>query len=103
MRFIDTCTFIEVNRNKYGDRTLESLESVPCLFREILSIDSRGHGEEGDADALIWVYDELSKGQVVLKNGVYYEVDRVVEGKPRLRSNDVQFYKGELRIMNIVS
>ena len=99
---IEDCRIITPRRNEYGDYVLDSYVNEKCRFRYI-SVIRRGSNQElNDSDALIHLSKDsvASEDKIVYFEGVYFQIERLYKPK-RLGESEVQFIKGDLKILDI--
>jgi hypothetical protein len=92
-----TCEIVETTYNKYGEQILSTTAEISCKFREITNLTKSANREDIAADAMLWVEPDasLEKGTIILIDGDYYRVERLV--KARRNNGEVQFIKCDLQ------
>ena len=87
---------VTYTRNAYGDFVTSTTTAIKCRIREINRIQI-GVNEEINSDAMGWFEPDsgIERNSIVLFDGVYYQVERVV--KARTFSTPVQFIKTEMK------
>lgn len=101
----DTCTIAQVSTDGYGDRTIDTLTEVDCLFNH-----SNGYGHangvdypESDANVYLDIYNEVVmsegynlKGKYIMCNALggseddsWYRIVEVQIGQRKLLTNEV--------------
>lgn len=102
--FADTCSIATVTRDEWSDYSVASSTSVSCHFRRITNIRTVSHGEERDADAMVWfpAATSVDIGSIVLFDGLSYQVERLTKAH-RLGESTVQFIKCDLKITDSIS
>lgn len=97
-KLVQSCTKITVTHNKYGDIEYGTTEDRSCLYRDIsLSTRSPNRGEI-DVDGIFWfdATDDWALGDVLLFEGEYYRVERLIKARRRVVDNSLKFIKCEV-------
>ncbi len=86
-------------RNKFGDYVQGSQTTVSCWFRQIDVLQRGTHGQDQDADAMVWfpAGTAVADGQLVTCEGNLYQIERINEARTPFRSG-VQFIKCDLKV-----
>lgn len=100
--FNRTCQKVTVSRNEWGDRIEGVTTTLSCHFRQIDTQSRVTHGEENDADAMVWfpTGTAIADGDSLIFDGVHYQVERIVKAV-RLGEDTIQFIKCDLKIIDL--
>lgn len=101
----DTCQLAEMTTDGYGDRSIQSLTTIKCLFLQQTGRSHSNNVEIANADAHVYldINDPLIKGRGYRLEGLYlminpfgaedveswYKITRVVVGQRKLLANNV--------------
>lgn len=88
-----TAYIINTAKNKYGDQKETTRTEVLVRFRYLTEIDRASQSESVMSDAMIWFASDanVSEGTIVLVDGTYWRIDRLI--KARKMDSEVQFLK----------
>lgn len=97
-----TCHKVAVTRDEWGDRIEGVTTSLACHFRQIDKLERVTHGEQNDADAMVWfsASTSVADGDTILFDGIHYQIEKITEAV-RLGEDTVQFLKCELKIIDL--
>lgn len=98
-KLVQTAYLITATRNKYGDIEFGAQTELACLYRDISLLDINVvNREEVDVDGIFWFKADsgVEQGSVILFEGVYYRVERIVKARRRVADNSLQFIKCEV-------
>lgn len=100
--FNRTCQKVTVTRNEWDDRIMGATSTLACHFRQIDVQNRMTHGEENDADAMVWFAagTDIANGDTIIFDSVYYQIERIVKAV-RLGEDIVQFIKCDLKIIDL--
>lgn len=96
------CQKVEVTRNEWDDRIMGPTATLQCHFRQIDFQTRINHGEQNDADAMVWFAagTNISLGDTIIFDSVYYQVEKITKAV-RLGEDTVQFIKCDLQIIDL--
>lgn len=99
-KMVETCSKVQTTYNGYGDLVYGVVEAnLPCLFRPIEAIQiANSNREEVTIDGMFWLRptDGWDRGDIILYNGEYFRIDKLIEARRRLVDNSLQFLKAEV-------
>lgn len=93
-----TCRKVTITRNKFGDLEYGTSQSMPCLFRDITTLQtSQGNREQVTVDGIFWFEPDsgVERGDIILFDSEYFRMDKVTEARSRVTDNRVHFIKCE--------
>jgi hypothetical protein len=101
----DTCRIAQISEDGYGDRDVELLTTVDCLFLQGTGDSHSNNAEIATADAHVYldIYNEVIRGKAYRLEGMYlvinpfgadgneswYKITRVKVGQKKLTDNEV--------------
>lgn len=93
---------VTVTRDEWSDYVEDDTVDVKCHFRQIDRMQRVVHGEESDADAMIWMpYDtDVENGSIVRFDSVDYQIDRIYQAR-RLGESQIHFIKCDLKVTQV--
>jgi hypothetical protein len=97
-KLVDTFTKFTVTRDTYGDKALGATTNIPCLYRDISTLDNANNSEQEVIDGIAWFRGDsgIVKGDVGMIGGEYFSVEKVNKAQRRLLTNATVFLKCEL-------
>jgi len=100
--FNRTCQKVAVSRNAWNDRVMGVTSNLSCHFRQIDTQTRVDHGEEYDADAMVWfpAGTSIVDGDTIIFDSVYYQIERIVKAV-RLGFDTVEFIKCDLKVIDL--
>lgn len=101
---VQSCQFVAITRNKYGDITYSGVATESCRWRDNLEL-TRGQHQDFtgvDIDAVMWLGpDGLAEvGSIYKFNSRYYQVEKIILAR-KLGSDVVEFMKCGMKINDI--
>lgn len=95
-KLVQTAYRVSNTRNEHGDFVYQAAATgLPCLFREISSINESGNQEGVTFDGQLWFDSDavIERGDVYLVGTDYMRVEQVIVARSRLTDNSIQFIK----------
>lgn len=99
---VQTCEKVIPTRSRYGDYILNTVATLSCRFRFIVTERRASHQEVQNADAMVWFAPDTSIaiGDLLRFDGQYYQVERLNKAR-KLGSTQVEFLKCDVKITDI--
>ncbi len=98
-RMVETCSKVGNTYNEYGDQVFGVITpNLPCMYRPITTLQAVQNAEQVTIEGTFWLRpsDGWDRGDIILYEGVYYRIDRLITAKRRLVDNSTQFLKAEV-------
>lgn len=96
---VETCSKVGNTYNGFGDQVFGVITAdLPCLYRPISTLQPNNNIEQVTIEGIFWLRpsDGWDRGDIILYEGEYYRIDRLIVGKRRLVDNTTQFLKAEV-------
>jgi hypothetical protein len=98
-RMVETCSKVGNTYDKHGDQVFGVVTaSLPCLYRPMTTLQPATNAEQVTIEGTFWLRpaDGWERGDIILFEGVYYRIDRLITARRRLVDNSIQFLKAEV-------
>lgn len=98
-RMTETCSKVGNTYDKHGDQVFGVITpSLPCLYRPMTTLQAGINTEQVTIEGTFWLRhtDGWDRGDIILYEGVYYRIDRLITARRRLVDNSIQFLKAEV-------
>lgn len=105
-KLVQSCRKVTKTRNDYGDIEYGATTVLSCLYRDISSLQiGNANREEVDVDGMFWFEPDsgVARGDIILFEGEYFRIEKIIKARARLSDNTVHFLKCEVMRQRQVS
>lgn len=98
-RMVETCSKVGNTYNEYGDQVFGVITAnLKCLYRPMTTLQAGQNTEQVSIEGNFWLKpsDGWDRGDIILYEGIYYRIDRLITARRRLVDNSIQFLKAEV-------